>query len=295
MSAHLFDFKSVDLSNIYEINSLENNQISIEDCSKVMILSYQKKNPFVLVNFSNLNLDESSSIQVYQNLINQSINLNITIDFNFEGCSKNFLKMILSRWLSDTRTIKYIPTLIQMISEVILYHSYKNIDSDFYLCSKELLDEVIAENSESLEKIKIFFNSIPLFFQTTISGFETSHLESESFDIKSDDEKRKLFSDSIRKKMESLQIKIIDDIDYLPKNIISLFYNQKFLLEFYSRFDDSNRKFFLQQFTSYMYNGSNLYFYFNNENNLLFNTIRYIGSSEETADESAKVLKENSL
>lgn len=291
--SHLIDFKKIDPKNFYFIDQLENNQISIDDCSKLMILTYEKKDPFAIVNLKNLSIDPTKSIQVYQNILNQTVNLNIPFDFNFDKIDSSVFENFVNRWFSDFRTIKYVPSMIQIVSEAVMYYSYGIYDKTTSICSEDVLKQIIEKNLLIIEKIKLFLDSIPLFFQSSIQGFITSHLDKHpDFDSKKDDEKRIIFTQEVLSKMSQSNIEVIDDIDFIPKNVICLFYHQKFIIDYYSNLDESvPRKFFLQQFTSYMYNGLNLYYYFFNENNVIFNTVKYIGDSSEHAKEAIRSLK----
>lgn len=171
-------------------------------------------------------------------------NLNIKCNCIFNDSDKklNFIKEYLL-----TNKIVTIENVEKMVVKIILYsigYKLKEFEADI---SDEECEKFINENKELINKLNIFLDSLLLYAITTY--------------VQED------------KKEEFLKnIQVIDDIEYIGLNIVNLFKYQE--LSFYYVFKELGEQYnFIKQFNDYIYDGKNLFYYFNNENNMLIKMI----------------------
>lgn len=277
--SQLINFSKYKKENFVYLNTLEDNAIPIDICSKILIDKFEKKNeyPVVIVELNSIINNESDIEKIYYNLVNQATNLDVNIDFNLCDVSKEYLKYLLNQWFKDTRSVKYVISIINLLEEVILYSLNKD---DSYISSKEHLEYLSTEFKEDINKLIDFLNAIPLYLITALEGFIETNSNIENLENISNDEKSNIILDIIKKN----NINIIDDINIVPKNIICLFYNPSFLTKYYSIDHKTNNTYYFQQFTQYIFNGHSFYYYFANENNIIYKSIENLNNQELTKE-----------
>lgn len=271
----LIDFEELKSENIVEISELENNSIPLDLCAQLMIQDHSGKPPFIIINLEKI-LNENIKISdIFFSIINQAVNLNFNIDFKFNKNDIETIKFLAHNFFTFNKLIKYIPSVIELISDIIIYFKDKNI-KESYSVESSILDQLCDEHLEYVSKISGFLDSIPLFILTSTNGFidHNLNIESEGLSLEDKLSNLKLF-------FNNNKIDVIEDIDYIPRNTICLFYNQLFLISYYSSSVSPKIKYYLHQFNSYMYNGNSLIYYFDNTYNFLFHTIKKISESKE--------------
>ena len=290
---HLLNNKKIQSENCVELRTLEDNSIPLDLASELMIMSYNDKEPLLFIHVKDiLKGNEDNLEKIYYNLVNQATNMNLMIDFVFNDCEKETILFFINKFYTNLKTIKYLPSIVEIVGDCILYKLNENAKEEYFL-NKEIIKYLVENLNDYLDKTIEYLNSIPLFMLSSLSGFIESNSTIEDSSVLSNDEK----NEEIKSIFEKHNIPIINDIDYLPKSIICLFYNSLFLTTYYSisPITFENRKYFYQQYNSYIYNGMNLFYYFSNENNIIFHILNSLNSTGENPEflKLLNVIKEN--
>jgi len=275
----LIEFEKIKPENIRCLKVLENKGIPLDFCSEIMIEAHKLQEPLLAVIYLNDILNDLEDIdQIYHNIINQAVNLNLLIDFNFAGCSNDQIEFFVSKFFTDQRIIKYIPSVIQVVSDAILYNINKTIITEKEEYQK-FLEMIIEKNKTTIESIEIFLDSMPLYMLTCIPGFIEANSAEDSTKYTNED-----ITAAIVDILKKNNIEIIDNIDFVCRNVISLFYNQQFLVNYYTHkeINPLKQKYLLHQFTEYMYAGQNLFTHFSNPYNYIYHTLNKIADDEST-------------
>jgi hypothetical protein len=215
--------------------------------------------------------------KVYYNIVQQATNMDLMIDFNFSDASFEQILFFTNKFFTDTKTLKYIISLVQIVSDVIIYSINNNYKNTWTLPTG-IIKGLSEQLKDHIENIKEFLNGIPLFMLTSLSGFIESNSNEHNSSELSNSEKFNLIKEILIQK----GFEVIDDIDYFPRNTVCLFYNNNFLIDYYSLvpFGSLNKKYFIQQYQGYIYNGMNLMYYFSNPENMLYHVVSQAHNGE---------------
>lgn len=279
---HLIDFKKFSPENIVELKTLEDNSIPLEVASELMQMQFNQKEPILVVPVKTLIEPKFEEIdKIYYNLMNMSSNMNLCLDFNFEDCSFEVLCFFVDKFFKSSRNLKYVPSLVGIVGDCILF-SLDKFSKESYFLSDELMEKLSLKFKDDISKSIDFLNSVPLFVMTTLKGFLEFNAKIENVEDLTLEEK----SEEMLKLFKSSGIEIVNDIDFISKNIVCLFYNTSFLISYYSiaNLDIKKSKYYHQQFNEYMFNGVNLFFHFSNENNLIFHTLNSLDQDGKNLD-----------
>ena len=171
-------------------------------------------------------------------------NLNIKCNCLFNDSNKklDFIK----EYLLSNRIVS-IENVEKMVIKVILYsigYKLKDFEADI---TEEECEKFIKDNEELVSKLQTFLDSLVIY------GISTYVQEDKKKDFMKD-------------------IKIIDDAEYIGLNVVNLLKYQE--LSFYYVFRDIGEQYnFVKQFNDYIFDGKNLFYYFNNDNNMLIKMI----------------------
>lgn len=171
-------------------------------------------------------------------------NLNIKCNCSFNDSTKklDFIK----EYLLSNRIVS-IENIEKMVIKIILYsigYKLKDFEADI---SEEECEKFIKDNEELVSKLQTFLDSLVIY------GISTYVQE----------DKKKDF-------MKNIQV--IDDNEYIGLNIVNLFKYKE--LSFYYVFKSIGEQYnFIKQFNDYIFDGKNLFYYFNNDNNMLIKMI----------------------
>lgn len=166
-------------------------------------------------------------------------NLEIKCNLLFEN-SKDKLEFIKCYMTSDN--LCRIINIESMVIKIILRSINIELDNFNPDISDEDIAKFISENSDLIDKYKIFLNSLVLYAYSTFK----KNCDKPTFD----------------------GIECVDDINYIGVNIVNLFKYEE-LYFYYLNPNITTVKNFKRQFNDYMFNGLNLYHYFFNDNNRL--------------------------
>lgn len=171
-------------------------------------------------------------------------NLNIKCNCIFKDSEKklDFIK----EYLLSSRIVS-IENVEKMLIKIILVSTgYKLKDFEADITDEEC-EKFIEENSELMNKLQTFLDSL-LIYGITVYVQK--------------DKKEEFLKD----------IQVIDDAEYIGLNIVNLLKYKE--LSFYYVFRELGEQYnFVKQFNDYMFDGNNLYYYFNNENNMLLKMV----------------------
>jgi len=171
-------------------------------------------------------------------------NLNIKCNCLFNDSNKklDFIK----EYLLSNRIVS-IENVEKMVIKIILYsigYKLKDFEADI---TEEECEKFIKDNEELVSKLQTFLDSLVIY------GISTYVQEDKKKDFMKD-------------------IKIIDDAEYIGLNVVNLLKYQE--LSFYYVFRDIGEQYnFVKQFNDYIFDGKNLFYYFNNDNNMLIKMI----------------------
>lgn len=172
-------------------------------------------------------------------------NLNIKCNCIFKD-TKTKLDFIKEYLLSNK--IVSIENIEKMIVKIILFsigYQLQDFQADI---SEDECSEFILDNKDLMDKIITFLDSLVSY---SISSY-----------IKDEDKKKDFFK----------EYEIIDDKDYIGLNIVNILKYRD--LYFYYVFKEVDKQYnFVKQFNDYMFDGKNLFYYFNTENNMLIKMI----------------------
>jgi len=171
-------------------------------------------------------------------------NLNIKCNCLFNDSNKklDFIK----EYLLSNRIVS-IENVEKMVIKIILYsigYKLKDFEADI---TEEECEKFIKDNEELVSKLQTFLDSLVIY------GISTYVQEDKKKDFMKD-------------------IEIIDDAEYIGLNVVNLLKYQE--LSFYYVFRDIGEQYnFVKQFNDYIFDGKNLFYYFNNDNNMLIKMI----------------------
>ena len=171
-------------------------------------------------------------------------NLNIKCNCLFNDSNKklDFIK----EYLLSSRIVS-IENIEKMVIKVILYsigYKLKDFEADI---TDEECEKFIKDNEELVSKLQIFLDSLVIY------GISTYVQEDKKKDFMKD-------------------IETIDDVEYIGLNVVNLLKYKE--LSFYYVFKDIGEQYnFVKQFNDYIFDGKNLFYYFNNDNNMLIKMI----------------------
>lgn len=171
-------------------------------------------------------------------------NLNIKCNCLFNDSNKklDFIK----EYLLSSRIVS-IENIEKMVIKVILYsigYKLKDFEADI---TEEECEKFIKDNEELVSKLQTFLDSLVIY------GISTYVQEDKKKDFMKD-------------------IETIDDAEYIGLNIVNLLKYKE--LSFYYVFRDIGEQYnFVKQFNDYIFDGKNLFYYFNNDNNMLIKMI----------------------
>lgn len=171
-------------------------------------------------------------------------NLNIKCNCLFNDSNKklDFIK----EYLLSSRIVS-IENIEKMVIKVILYsigYKLKDFEADI---TEEECEKFIKDNEELVSKLQIFLDSLVIY------GISTYVQEDKKKDFMKD-------------------IETIDDVEYIGLNVVNLLKYKE--LSFYYVFKDIGEQYnFVKQFNDYIFDGKNLFYYFNNDNNMLIKMI----------------------
>ncbi len=286
---HLIDFKKFNFQNIeklkdqiVELKHLEEKSVPLDFCTDLMQMTYNDKHPLVVVHIKDVVENNENDLDIiHYNILNTFTNMNITVDFNFDGCSKDIILFFVRNFFTKNRSIKYIMSVVEIVSDCILFKLNPKIKKDYFL-PLDSIEFISKELCTYLEEVIIYLNSIPLFMMSNTGGFIESKSEVEDASILTIDE----VNDVKKQIFEKSGIEVVNDIDILPKNIICLFYNSMFLKNFYGNaFEKEVKvKYYFQQFNGYIYNGLNLFYYFANDYNIIFHILNSLNDEGKNLD-----------
>ena len=182
-------------------------------------------------------------------------NLGMKCNIDFSNLTKD-QKFEIIKFYMISETIVHIENLEKLILQI--YLQYKGIQIEEFksdILSIEEIEEFITKNEDLLDKYDQVLSSIFLYM---LLSFKT---EEEKLELKKSCEINK-------------------DKNFIGLNFINLLKYQ----EFYGLFLISSPKYsiyFEPYFEQYMFEGYNLFYYLNNENNLLMKTFSVILNPEE--------------
>lgn len=171
-------------------------------------------------------------------------NLNIKCNCLFNDSNKklDFIK----EYLLSSRIVS-IENIEKMVIKVILYsigYKLKDFEADI---TEEECEKFIKDNEELVSKLQTFLDSLVIY------GISTYVQEDKKKDFMKD-------------------IETIDDAEYIGLNVVNLLKYQE--LSFYYVFRDIGEQYnFVKQFNDYIFDGKNLFYHFNNDNNMLIKMI----------------------
>lgn len=171
-------------------------------------------------------------------------NLNIKCNCLFNDSNKklDFIK----EYLLSSRIVS-IENIEKMVIKVILYsigYKLKDFEADI---TEEECKKFIKDNEELVSKLQTFLDSLVIY------GISTYVQEDKKKDFMKD-------------------IETIDDVEYIGLNVVNLLKYKE--LSFYYVFKDIGEQYnFVKQFNDYIFDGKNLFYYFNNDNNMLIKMI----------------------
>lgn len=171
-------------------------------------------------------------------------NLNIKCNCLFNDSNKklDFIK----EYLLSSRIVS-IENIEKMVIKVILYsigYKLKDFEADI---TEEECEKFIKDNEELVSKLQTFLDSLVIY------GISTYVQEDKKKDFMKD-------------------IETIDDVEYIGLNVVNLLKYKE--LSFYYVFKDIGEQYnFVKQFNDYIFDGKNLFYYFNNDNNMLIKMI----------------------
>ena len=171
-------------------------------------------------------------------------NLNIKCNCLFNDSNKklDFIK----EYLLSNRIVS-IENVEKMLLKIILIsigYKLKDFESDI---TEEECEKFIKDNEELISKLQTFLDSLVIY------GISTYVQEDKKKDFMKD-------------------IETIDDAEYIGLNVVNLLKYQE--LSFYYVFRNIGEQYnFVKQFNDYIFDGKNLFYYFNNDNNMLIKMI----------------------
>lgn len=171
-------------------------------------------------------------------------NLNIKCNCLFNDSNKklDFIK----EYLLSNRIVS-IENVEKMLLKIILIsigYKLKDFEADI---TEEECEKFIKDNEELISKLQTFLDSLVIY------GISTYVQEDKKKDFMKD-------------------IETIDDAEYIGLNVVNLLKYQE--LSFYYVFRNIGEQYnFVKQFNDYIFDGKNLFYYFNNDNNMLIKMI----------------------
>lgn len=202
-------------------------------------------------------IDYESSIK---NLKNDSTLLRYIANLNIQ-CNINAITPELMVEYFKLSDVANIINLNKIYLNILFYAKYgQRYDANDDLIMEEHIQQFIIDNPVLVVIHDAFLNSIPLYVFTR------------------PDLNKDLVKQFIGEYVDDINYKTVDNtVDELGFSILTPFNNGDFMLQYFqSNVAFENQIYFTRYFDEYMFNGKNLFFYFENENNSYFKLLKLL-------------------
>lgn len=185
-------------------------------------------------------------------------NVPAIIDFDDEGLTPEYLAEFITEWMSNINILDISP-ITNIVAKILL--STLNIKNDIAIpkmITDEFITEFIKNNSDLIARWVEFLDSVFLVYMEVFRGKSSEETENYQYDG---------------------ELGVIEDRDYVGKNIVLLFSVEGFSEYYYTSLKEvtNDPYYYKHQFEDYMFKGQRLAAYFNHPNN----TIPYISAATE--------------
>lgn len=226
-----------------------------------MRLFFDNKEKIFVIDYVNSQLKDNVFLTYLSNL-----NINCVIDFTGVE-SKEKLALI-----HNYMTSRHIVTSRSLSLAVLQVLFAKKGVSDFSFMDTPILSdaevkEFIATNSEIVDSWILFLDSMLLYMMETFKELAEALQVKDSFEV-------------------------IDDQRFIGLNVVNVFSVEGFF-EHYFSLPIAQMKYFERQFNEHMFNGKNLFYYFQTEQNILLKLLTGLLNEEVTFEDLDAALLED--